>query len=47
MTCDHHLLDDPAGLRCTRPPHDDRGHTYTASWLGDAHDAPLRDLEAL
>ena len=29
--CEHRLLGDPAGLRCTRDHDDDRGHTYEAS----------------
>jgi hypothetical protein len=34
--CDHHLWDDPNGIRCTREDCDGRGHVYKpASGLSD------------
>lgn len=37
--CDHRLLDDPNGLRCTRVNCDGRGHTYESTSARDAEDS--------
>jgi hypothetical protein len=44
--CDHHLLDDPAGLTCTRADIHATGHTYessTGSSVPDPHTEHVDD----
>lgn len=35
MTCDHHLLNDPTGLPCTRTDPHQSGHTYVSTSATD------------